>query len=76
MLVNAISLEPFPQLTLNLKFVFKLSRGLRLLILGHLLQTSWPPSNFFNVCNVKAMDTACERYIFRIISSIDFKIEL
>ena len=37
MLVNAISLKPFPQSTSNLKFVFILSIGHILLILGHLL---------------------------------------
>ena len=45
-LVNAISLEPFPQSTSN--FVFILSRGRTLLTLGHLLKTRWPPSNFLN----------------------------
>ena len=38
MLVNAISLKPFPQSTSNLKFVFILSIGQMLLILGHLLK--------------------------------------
>ena len=46
MLVNAISLEPLPQLTSNLKFVFILSRGQTLYILGHLLKTRLPPSTF------------------------------
>ena len=36
MLVNAISLKPFPQSTSNLKFVFILIIGQMLLILGHL----------------------------------------
>ena len=46
MLVKAISLEPFPQSTINLKFVFILSVGQMLLILGHLLKPRWPPSLF------------------------------
>ena len=45
-LVNAISLEPYPLSTSNFKFVFILSRGRTLLILGHLLKTKWLPSNF------------------------------
>ena len=46
MLVNAISLKPFPQSTSNLKFVFILSIGQVLLILGHLLKPRWPLSWF------------------------------
>ena len=46
MLVNAISLKPFPQLTSDLKIVFILSRGRTLLILGHLLKPRWTPLNF------------------------------
>ena len=69
--MNAISLEPHPQLTSNLKFVFILSRGQTLYILGHLLKTRWPPSNF--LCY---MDKPCERDILRIISPIDLKFDL
>ena len=36
MLVNAIFLKPFPQLTSNFKFVFILFVGQMLLILGHI----------------------------------------
>ena len=46
MLVNAISLKPFPLSTSNLKFVFILSIGQVLLILGHLLKPRWPLSWF------------------------------
>ena len=46
MLVNAISLKPFPQSTSNLKFVFILSIRQVLLILGHLLKPKWPLSWF------------------------------
>ena len=45
-LVKAIYLEPFPQSTSYLKFVFILSRRRTLLTLGHLLKTRWSPSNF------------------------------
>ena len=43
MLVNTISLKPFPQSTAILKFVFMLSIGQMLLIFGHLLKPRWPP---------------------------------
>ena len=46
MLVNAIYLKPFPQSTSNLKFVFILSIGQVVLILGHLLKPRWPLSWF------------------------------
>ena len=49
MLVNAISLKPFPQSTSNLKFVFILIIGQMLLILGHLLKPRWLPSLFKKV---------------------------
>ena len=39
MLVNAIFLKPFPQLTSNFKCVFILPVGQMLLILGHLLKS-------------------------------------
>ena len=67
-LVKAVSLEPFPQSTSNLKFVLILSRGQTLLTLGHLLKTRWLPSKMY------AMDNLCERDFFRTISPIYFKI--
>ena len=52
---------------------FKHERGRTLLILGLLLKTRWPPTNFLNVCYI---DKPCECDIFRIISPIDFKFDL
>ena len=71
-LVNAISLEPLNQLTSNLVYDVIPPRGWTLLILGHLLKTRWPPSNF----KIYAIDTPCERDIFRMVSPIDFKFGL
>ena len=58
MLVNAISLKPFPQLTSDLKIVFILSRGRMLFILGHLLKPRCMVA--IKLFNMYAIDTPCE----------------
>ena len=78
MLVNAISLEPLLQLTSNLKFVFILSRRQMLYILGHLLKTRWPPSNFLkcmlwtsleNAISLEPFHQLTSNFIYNVISS-------
>ena len=49
-LVNAISLESLHRLTSNLISDVILHEGRTLFILGHLLKTRWPPSNFLSIC--------------------------
>ena len=73
MLVNVISLKPFPQLTSNFKFVFILSRGRTLLILGPYTKNKKAAIKLFKMY---AIDTPCERDTFRMVSSIDLKFDL
>ena len=76
--MNAISLEPHPQLTSNLKFVFILSRGQTLYILGHVLKTRWPPSNFLkcmlwtsfvNAISLESFHQLTSNFIYNVILS-------
>ena len=50
MYVNAISLQWFQQSTSSLIDEVISPKGQTLLILGHLLQSRWPPLNFENKC--------------------------
>ena len=89
MLVNVISLQSFHQSTLNLiydvippKLTSNLiygvipTKGQTLLILGHMLKSTWPPSNFYVYVYVLfKVIYACECNIFKIIPPIDLKLE-
>ena len=71
-LVNAISLEPFYQSTSNLVYDVIPPKGRTLLILGR-AKTKMAAIKLFNMY---AIDTPCERDIFRTVLPIDFKFGL